>query len=846
MAKLAPIIKIDEEKCINCHACISACPVKYCVDGSGKKLTINHDLCIGCGNCILHCPHEARLPVDDTERFFHDLEQGEKIIAMAAPSAASTFPGKYLKLNGYLKSIGVEAVFDVSFGAELTALSYVNYIKEKKPHLVISQSCPAIVSYVQLYRPELLPYLAPLDSPILHSIKMIKKYYPQYRNFKIAVISPCLAKKREFIDTGLGDYNVTMFALKNLFEQQMIEIEKYPDIEYTGPSAERAVTFPARGGLLNTLERFMPGICRDTQKIEGVHTIYNYLNRIAEDLVKQDIEFPLLVDCLNCEMGCIGGPGSGNKHKSLEELETHVRKRSRELEKELGKNVKTAQNFLQNSAQYKKLYKKYHDMLKQYWKSGLYTRKYLDLSGNYNIKQPNEAELQEVYRRLKKNSQADIFDCTACGYGSCKRMATAIFNRLNKPGNCAHHNLALLEEACERANVASKAKGDFLSNMSHEMRTPMNAIIGMTAIGKKAEDIEAKNYALNRISDASTHLLGVINDVLDMAKIEANKLEVSPVEFNFKKMLQKVITVVNFRAEEKQQQLTVNVDSNIPCFIVGDDHRLTQVITNLAANAVKFTPIGGAIHIEASIIREADGDYELCIEVRDNGIGISEEQQKKLFLAFEQAETGTSRKYGGTGLGLVISKRIVELMGGRIWLESEPGKGARFFFTIKAQRGKKCPQSLLVPGNNCECSVIKDSDLSGESAAGKFEGKNMLVAEDIEINRNIIIAFLDGTGINIDCAENGRQALNMVSASPGKYDIVLMDVQMPEMDGLEATRQIRSLPLEQSKKLPIIAMTANVFKEDIERCLEAGMNDHLGKPLDLDRIMEILQKYLDV
>ena len=389
-----------------------------------------------------------------------------------------------------------------------------------------------------------------------------------------------------------------------------------------------------------------------------------------------------------------------------------------------------------------------------------------------------------------------------------------------------------LKDALEQATAASKAKGDFLSCMSHEMRTPMNAIIGMTAIGKKAEDIEQKNYALNRIEDASSHLLGVINDVLDMAKIEANKLELTPVEYVFEKMLRKVTTFINFRMDEKQLRFFVYVDDNIPRSIVGDDQRLAQVITNLLSNAVKFTPKGGDIRLEASLVGEAREVCELRVEVADNGIGISPERQDKLFAAFAQAESGTSRKYGGTGLGLFISKRIVELMGGRIWVESEPGKGSRFIFTVKARCCKAPPRLELVPSG------------ADEVDPGEFEGKRLLIAEDIEINREILISLLEDTGIIIDCAENGKEALEMIEAAPEKYDIVLMDVQMPQMDGLEATHRIRALPALQRGTLPIIAMTANVFKDDVEACLEAGMDDHLGKPLDIGKVLEKLRQYL--
>jgi len=391
-----------------------------------------------------------------------------------------------------------------------------------------------------------------------------------------------------------------------------------------------------------------------------------------------------------------------------------------------------------------------------------------------------------------------------------------------------------LELQNNRLKRASNAKSEFLSTMSHEMRTPMNAIIGMTAIGKKATDIEEKNYSLSKIEDASSHLLDVINDVLDMAKIEANKLVLSPVEFQFDKMLQKVVTVINYRADEKKQTLSVHIDNRIPRFVVGDDKRLTQVLANLLSNAVKFTPIGGKINMEVSLIEELEECCQLRVEVTDNGIGISPHQQANIFKAFEQAESGTSRMYGGTGLGLVISKNIIELMGGRIWVESELGMGAKFIFTICLPGGQD---------NHLDEAPIEKADTLHQ-ADNEFAGKRMLLAEDVEINREIFMALVADSGLIIECAENGKEALDMVEAAPDKYDIVFMDVQMPLMSGYEATRRIRALPALQGVNFPIIAMTANVFKSDIEDCLAAGMDDHLGKPLDIDKVFQVLGKYL--
>ncbi|MDR0314134.1 MAG: transporter substrate-binding domain-containing protein [Treponema sp.] len=395
------------------------------------------------------------------------------------------------------------------------------------------------------------------------------------------------------------------------------------------------------------------------------------------------------------------------------------------------------------------------------------------------------------------------------------------------------HAVAEAKKASLEAEAANHAKSSFLATMSHEMRTPMNAIIGMTSIAKNSINIERKDYALNKIENAAVHLLSVINDVLDISKIEANKLELSPIEFDLERMLQRIVSIINFRMDEKHQKFALNVDKNIPRFIVGDDHHLSQVIMNLLANAVKFSPEQGEIGLDVALASETDGICEIRIKVSDNGIGIAPEQQEKLFSAFQQADSSISREFGGTGLGLSISKHIVELMGGAIWVESEVGKGSRFIFTVKLKRGEQNDVSM-------PASVVKP----GIDEGGRFAGKRVLIAEDVEINREILVAMLEDTGIGIDCARNGLEAVEMIAAAPTQYDVILMDVQMPKMDGLEATRRIRKLLAERSKRVPIIAMTAHVFKSDIEECLAAGMDDHIGKPLDIEDVLTKLYKYL--
>jgi CheY-like chemotaxis protein len=273
--------------------------------------------------------------------------------------------------------------------------------------------------------------------------------------------------------------------------------------------------------------------------------------------------------------------------------------------------------------------------------------------------------------------------------------------------------------------------------------------------------------------------------------------------------------------------------------LISDDQRITQVILNLLSNAVKFTDDNGTIGLDVSLLGQEDGVCEIQIVVSDTGIGLNEEQIGRLFGSFQQAESGTSRKYGGTGLGLAISKNIIELLGGKIWVKSEPSVGSHFFFTFKAQ--SVTPAQTESTPDASEGTATPGTEQGHDVS---LKGKRILLVEDIEINREIVIVLLEEHEIAIDCAENGAVALEMFKAEPQRYDLILMDCMMPEMDGYEATQNIRALAVPYARQIPIVAMTANVFQEDIDKCLASGMNDHIGKPIDYDKLLAILLKNL--
>ncbi len=424
---LPKVIDVDKDKCTQCHVCIGVCPVKYCNDASDLTtgIIVNPDLCIGCGACVKACTHKARFIVDDTERFLSDLAKGVKIGTLVAPAVDVNFTGQLNNLLGWLKSAGVAKNFDVSFGAEITTYQYLKAIKNGAKTPVIAQPCPAVVSYIEIYRPNLLPYLAPSGSPAMDMAVWVNSTNP---DLKLAFISPCTAKKREFEDPntkGRIGYNVTIANLKKHFKDKGIKLDKFPAVPFDGPmEAERGLLYSQPGGLYEAFKRFkVPLKMHHVRRTEGIAIYHEYFDELEREIKEKKCDV-ILVDILNCEHGCNRGTGTVYDERTTDEV---LRFQSERLESRQS-------NAYPGEAEIGQLHKKLEEL------DNLdYSRSYTEKTGNFaQIEEPDDEGIKALNMEMGKVEEKDIKNCGACGYMSCTAMAKAILNGLYRPQQCHH------------------------------------------------------------------------------------------------------------------------------------------------------------------------------------------------------------------------------------------------------------------------------------------------------------------------------------------------------------------------------------------------------------------------
>ena len=938
------IIGTNEEVCTGCNRCVRECPMEmsnitYQDEAGNIKVRIDHTKCIACGRCVSACKHDARYYEDDTLRFFEDLSGGARISLIAAPSICTNMP-EYKQVFTWLKQMGVNRIYDVSLGADLCIWAHVRYIEKYNPATLITQPCPAIVTYCEKYRHDLLDKLSPIHSPMASLAVYMKEY--EGISDKIAALSPCISKANEFDETGLSDYNVTFTKLREYMKKHGIRL---PNKETGFDHYESGIgaLFPMPGGLKENIEFFMGKDVR-IDKAEG-YEVYERLNLFGDTAAEL---LPAIFDVLNCQDGCNIGSAIAEPVNIFE------------IGLKMDKRRKAATD------QRKKEY--FEELYKQYdgrFDLSRFIRRYNPVIMEYPL--ITDEDIKKAFIELDKhNEEQQNVDCSACGNDTCYDMARRIALGVNIPVNCmvktmdtakkeheinrsaleeletiwghVESGIAIIDEktriildvnpAAERlfgaasdkmigrdcysffgqhecpisdlsqsldraerlftkadgsvipvlksvsrivyngrqallesftdisslkdaeeksrmlevAEQANKAKSAFLANMSHEIRTPMNAILGIAEIQLQDENLRpALKEALDKIYSSGDLLLGIINDILDLSKIEAGKLELTIDEYDTASLINDTVQLNMMRIGSKQIEFILSVDEATPSNMIGDELRIKQILNNLLSNAFKYTTEG---EVRLEVFPEPGGEEVsgvfLVFRVSDTGQGMSQEQVAKLFEEYSRFNLEANRTTEGTGLGMSIAQNLIRLMNGEIHVESEQGKGS--VFTVRL------PQS-------CVGTDVLGKDLADNLQSFRDNGRaqmkrvqiarepmpygSVLIVDDVETNIYVAKGLLAPYGLKVDSADSGFKAIEKVNEG-NVYDIVFMDHMMPKMDGIEATKIIRGLGYTS----PIVALTANAVVGQSDMFLENGFDDFISKPIDIRQMNVVLNKLI--
>ena len=954
------------KNCISCNKCVRVCTspgASYVhTEEDSYIVHINANRCISCGACFAMCEHDARDYRDDTEQFFSDLKKGVPITLLLAPSFLATYPDEYGSILGGLKELGVRRIVSVAFGADICTWAYLKYIRENHFYGGISTPCPVAVSYIEHCLPELIPHMIPIHSPMVCAAIYCREELGITDRF--AFIGPCIGKKMEtdsFSDSSPVHYNLTFLKLmKYVRTHNVFGPDIRDEIEYGLGSF-----YPAPGGLAENIRWFL-GDDALIRVVSGKTYLYGWLNKNAKDLEEGNTPF-LIIEALNCQEGCI--EGTGNEIERFEED-----RMLGSIQKIKNRSKRSTPDSPWNSRLFPE--ERYALLNKQFESLQLshYMRHFADRSGESVMLLPSDDEAESIFNEmLKFTEESRSINCSACGYKSCRDMMTAIYNGFNTKYNCIHFEMNKAKNAATEAEQANNAKSRFLSRMSHEIRTPINAIIGLNIIALRDKSISPRiRDELNKIGSSANHLLSLVNDILDMNRIESGRITLNEETFAFRDFLDQICVIIGGQCDDKGLRFVCSTMVPLDGTFVGDSLKLKQVIINILGNAVKFTDPPGTITLlveqvemsdagqlssekpprgdeesglaagqasdeesglaagrvsdeessglaagrvsdeesglaakqasDKQVLSVAEGSNKVALRftIKDTGIGMDEKYLPSIFDAFSQEDTANTSRYGGSGLGMAITKSFVEMMGGDIRVESEKGVGSIFTVTVllgcafDAKKdgskvgGRKDGEHLT--NSAPEVVYTNDADITGdgsgdtdravynkdeangadgvvnsngraddntdkdfgeaddktaESGSDILAGRHVLIVEDQEINAEVLADLLDLEGITSEWAKNGQLAVEMFSDNEqGHFDAILMDIRMPVMDGFAATREIRKLKRPDAASIPIIALTANAFEEDVRQCLETGMNMHQAKPVDLDLLLENLRQLI--
>jgi iron only hydrogenase large subunit-like protein/nitrogen-specific signal transduction histidine kinase len=696
-------IYLNEEKCVGCNKCIANCPIiganiAYLVNGD-NKIKIDTEKCINCGKCIKVCEHNARDFKDDTEKFFEDLFEGKKLSVIAAPSLKVNF-NDYKKLLGYLKNLGVNFIYDVSFGADITVWAYIKTIEKDNLKTIIAQPCPSIVNYIQKYQPELIDKLAPVQSPIICTAIYMKKY----KNIRddIAFLSPCIAKADEINDKntyGYVKYNVTFKKLIEYLEVNNIDLSKYQEYNFDDIGCSLGFLFSRPGGLKENIELHMKDAW--IRQINGPKHAYKYLEGYNNNL-KSNKQVPLVVDILNCPNGCNFGTGTCNMCNSFTKVD--------EVDYEFNKlkNIK-------KTDMHKKSAQKRIDWLYGYFDKNLRIQ---DFKRLYNknivvndITEPSDEQYNDIFIKMNKITQKSrTINCLACGYDSCKTMAKCIYNGLNVVSNCIYYNK---KEVINEQHLL-KEKDEFFTNTSHELKTPLNVIYSALQMETNyhnnltMDDMKKYNKI---IKQNCLRLMKLVNNIVDLARIEAGFFKPLFVVENIISIIENITLSITTYVENKNMNLVFDTEME-ELYFKCDSNLIERIMLNLLSNSVKYGKENGTINV---YIYKTDLDG-LVISVKDDGIGIPKEMQKKIFERFQKVDIGSSRKTEGSGIGLYLVKSLVEIQGGTITCKSKLNEGTEFLINFPLNN-ENCKMSsniekhMIYEKNTTEIINVEFSDI---------------------------------------------------------------------------------------------------------------------------------------